>query len=286
MAREIWFVRVFRRRPRGAIFWKAILIVVLPFVVACSSVNDSRPRPVVTVPGSELRIGSYNVLAGTRDPKGTAAVIRKMGADLVALQEVAPEGAKLLDVELQRDFRHRYFSNGHGILSRFPIRNPRFERSERGINGFLFAEIDEPRGRVQIASLHLDPLRLWTTKDRLALPLQLLWKQAGIHRGELAQIERNLRPGPPTILMGDFNSADDTIPKALRQRGFTDSFAAVTPEADDTSTLHFRTLGMQFGRRIDYIFHDAAFTTVRSRVLPGHPSDHDAVVSVLAWKKR
>jgi endonuclease/exonuclease/phosphatase family metal-dependent hydrolase len=265
---------------------RAALLLLVPFsLVGEVPATPKSDRPAVAAEAGDVRIGTYNVLAGTRDPKGTAEVIRKLGADIVALQELAPEGAKLLDVELKDDFSHRYFSNGHGLLSRYPILDPRFERSERGINGFLFAEIDLPRGHLQIASMHLDPLRIWTTRQQLTLPLQLLWRQGDIHRAELAQVAKNLHPGLPTILLGDFNSASHTAPGQLRDEGYTDSFAAVTKKPDRTKTLHFRVVGINTGHRIDYIFHDKTFETISSRVFPGPPSDHDPVMSTLRWKK-
>ena len=205
-----------------------------------------------------------------------------MDADVVALQEVAPRSAVVLGKEFSRDYPHRYFSAGLGIMSRFPLRNPRFQRSRRGINGFLFAEIEHRGGRVQIANLHLDPLRIWTVQEKLTLPFQF-GRQRSIHRDELAQAFENLRRGVPTILLGDFNRASNAAIDKLREIGFTDSFAAFTPRADRIPTLHFSMLGFHSGRRVDFIFHDRTFYTDRSQVLSGQPSDHDAVVSRLRW---
>jgi endonuclease/exonuclease/phosphatase (EEP) superfamily protein YafD len=92
---------------------------------------------------------------------------------------------------------------------------------------------------VQIANLHLDPLRTWTIGQKLTLPFQLR-RQRDIHRNELAQVFENLRPGSPTILLGDFNRASDAAIDRLRELGFIDSFAVVTPGADRVPTLHFR----------------------------------------------
>lgn len=257
-------------------------------VVSCAS--DRQPKVVqlsrVTAKAPEIRVATYNVFTGTKDGPKTAEVIRRVNADVVMLQEIAPKGAVMLDQALKRDYRHRYFSNGLAILSRFPIRNPRFERSQVGINGFLFAEFDHPAGRIQVADLHLDPLRLWTKKDRWMLPMQILWKQGSVHRIELEQIKTHLRPDLPTVIAGDFNSVSNVAPKRLREMGFIDSFAAVTQRPDATPTLHFTMFGRPAGRRIDYIFHDQSFQTLESKVLSGGPSDHDLVVSVLRFNSQ
>jgi endonuclease/exonuclease/phosphatase family metal-dependent hydrolase len=241
----------------------------------------ARPHTHAEFP-SELRVGTYNVFIGTRDLTQTVSVPRRMNADVVALQEVAPRSAAILTRELSRDYPHCYFSAGLGIMSRYPLRNPRFQRSRLGINGFLLAEIHPRRGRVQIANLHLDPLRIWTIQQKLTLPFQV-GRQRKIHRKELTQAFENLRPGVPTILLGDFNRASDAAIDKLRRDGFTDSFAAVTAKPDRIPTLHFSVLGIRSGRRVDFIFHDRTFLTTRSRVLSGQPSDHDAVLSSLRW---
>jgi endonuclease/exonuclease/phosphatase (EEP) superfamily protein YafD len=265
--------------------------IVLLFAIAwlgaagCSTLPQktlARHHPHAAL-SSELRIGTYNVFIGTRDLARTVAVIRQMNADVVALQEVAPRSAVILGSEFSRDYPHRYFSAGLGLMSRFPLRRPRFQRSRRGINGFLLAEIDHRWGHLQIANLHLDPLRIWTIQEKLTLPFQL-GRQGNIHRDELAQAFENLRGDVPTILLGDFNRANDAAINRLREIGFVDSFAAVTPRPDRIPTLHYSMLGFRSGRRIDFIFHDGTFHTVSSQVLSGQPSDHDAVVSVLRFQ--
>lgn len=232
----------------------------------------------------ELRVGTYNVFVGSRNFPQTAAVIRKMDADVIALQEVLPGMALALHAEFKHDCPYRYFSSGLGFLSRIPLRNPRFQKSNKGINGFLFAEVDYRRQRIQIANLHLDPLRLWTFKDKLMLPFQFS-KQGKIHRDELGQIFQNLEHKVPIILLGDFNRASNASVDILGRSGFTDSFAVKQKRPDFVPTLHFSMFGVSFGRRIDYIFHSEAFHTTASLVISGRPSDHDAVVSVLTLSK-
>lgn len=234
---------------------------------------------------AEVRVATYNVFTGMHDTEQTAAVICKTNADIVALQEVAPQAAVMLDRALAADFKHRSFSNGLVILSRHPIRNTHFLRSEQGINGFLFAEIDHPQGRIQVANLHLDPIRTWTFCQKLTLPIQLLWQQGSIQRSEIAQVSESLQPDLPTIVLGDFNRVSDAATSKLHKLGFVDSFAAVTQKPDNTHTLHFSILGFQVGRRVDFIFHDRSFETTESHVVSGRPSDHDPVVSVLYYRR-
>ncbi|MES2982143.1 MAG: endonuclease/exonuclease/phosphatase family protein [Verrucomicrobiota bacterium] len=264
---------------------KVSLLVTLGVLLPACSIRS--PELAVNKPSGNqhsVRVSTYNVFTGAHDPLLTAKAIRQMHADVVMLQELSPQGAKLLDQALKVDFPHRHFSEGVAILSRFPLRNPRYEHSQHGINGYLFAEVQSPGGRFQVASLHLDPLHLWTTRDKWLLPMQLLWSQDCVHREEVRQIVSRLRPGIPTILAGDFNSVSGVPIRRLQELGYTDSFAMVNKHPEQTPTLHFKLFGFRTGRRIDYIFHDASFQTLQSQVLHGAPSDHDSVVSVLEWK--
>jgi len=273
------------RVGRCAIRWLevALLIALGGFEISCSSGVPPTSSAAPVHQSSRIRIGTYNAFTGTRDVPQTVKVIRRMDADVVALQELSPQGARLLDHSLKRYYPYRQFTEGVAILSRFPLRNPRYQHSQRGINGFLFAEVESPGGRFQVASLHLDPLHLWTARDKWSLLQQLLWGQGEIHRAEVKQITEALKPGMPTILAGDFNSASHAALDQLRKQGFTDSFAEVTPHPDRIPTLHFKLFGFSKGRRIDYILHSASFRTLQSQMIPGPPSDHDPVVSVLTW---
>ncbi len=261
------------------------LFMTLGFLLtACSSKPPEIPVNQPSLNTNSVRVGTYNVFTGTRDTALTVKAIRQMDADVVMLQELSPQGAKLLDKALEVDFPHRHFSEGVAILSRYPLRNPRYKRSQHGINGFLFAEVQSPGGRFQVASLHLDPLHLWKPREKWSLPMQLMWGQDYVHRREVEQIVHALRPGMPTILGGDFNSVSGAPIRQLQELGYTDSYAKVNKHPDQTPTLHFKLFGTKSGRRIDYILHDASFQTIQSQVFPGAPSDHDSVLSVLGWK--
>lgn len=280
--------------PKISRSWKICsLPLSLVLVMSCSSSGvpdrmlDAPPPPAIArgVP-PELRVGTYNIYFRTCELSETGAVLRKMNADVVALQEVSKECEPCFasDPLLAREYPYRHFSSGLGLLSRFPLHHVRHEHSRRGINGFLFAEIDHPkRGRVQLVNLHLDPLRLWSAKDLARLPFQLR-TQRDIQRDELTQVQARLKPGLPTILTGDFNRVTHDAVNKLKELGFTDSMAAVTRNPDNLSTLHFSLLGLKLGRRIDYVFHDRHFQTVQSQVFPGKPSDHDGLVSGMSWR--
>ena len=270
-----------KRRLRGLLF-----ALSLPVLLGCQSGpagslhHFATTAPVVT--SGELKVATYNIYFRTREVALTNAALKMADADVVALQEVTAESAQLLDRECCGNYPYRYFKCNLGLLSKYPLKNIHAERSNRGINGFIVADVMHPTGRVQVANLHLDPLHLWTAKDLAMLPLQFR-RQRDIQRAELLQAFGWLKPDVPTIITGDFNRVSNDAVFRLRELGFTDSLATVTQKPDTLSTLHFSMLGMKLGRRIDYIFHDSHFQTKYCEVLPGKPSDHDVLVSRLTW---
>ena len=287
MSFNLTFVsKIQKTRWRGLLqcFNNLLLVSLGIFMTACSSVSPEKPLRQFSQNSHSIRVGTYNVFTGAHDTARTVKAIRRMNADVLLLQELSPQGANSLDQALKLDFRYRHFTQGVAILSRYPLQNPRYEQSQHGINGFLFAEIHSPGGKFQVASLHLDPLRIWTTRDKWSLPMQLMGGQNDVHRREVIQIVKSLRPSMPSILGGDFNSVSAAPVRQLRKLGYTDSFAKVNQHPDQTPTLHFKLFGFQTGRRIDYILHDESFQTIESHILPGAPSDHDGVVSLLGWK--
>jgi endonuclease/exonuclease/phosphatase family metal-dependent hydrolase len=218
---------------------------------ACSDKPLLTPATLCPKHPKSLTIGTYNVFTGAHDALQTAKVIRSMHADIVVLQELSPKGVILMQDVLKKDFRYSHFSKGVAVLSRFPLKKPRYHQSLYGINGFLIAEVESPKGSLQIVSAHLDPLHLWTTRDKWSLPYQLLWGQSKIHRAEGRQIHAALDKKLPTILAGDFNSATPATIKQWKELGFIDSYAAVTPCSFQRDTLQFELLGINTGRRID-----------------------------------
>jgi endonuclease/exonuclease/phosphatase family metal-dependent hydrolase len=238
----------------------------------------------------QLRIATYNIFVGNTDLDRSVATILSHALDLVALQEVTPRQAELLDVKLAERFPYRFFprsshGGGVGFVSRVPLENARYLASERGYNGFAFAECTVGGESIQVANVHLDPIRAWTLAYALTVPWQLL-HQGAIHRQELAQVSAALRPRMATVVLGDLNAfASVAAPAELTRWGLVDSFAAARAEAARMPTHRAAIAGIPIGRRLDYIFHSAELRTVDSVLIPGEPSDHDMVVSTLELSK-
>lgn len=172
-------------------------------------------------PKDTLRVMSYNVFDGPRDPEGVAGTIRFHDPDLVALQEVTEEGARFLAQKLgfggvffrqEKDLRRgQRFINGKAVLSRFPLLDAYHhsfsiapeERARACDRRGDYGELNEDRG-ILGAELLLGQRRIEILNSHFALG------DAVINRENLIQLHafaHALRiKGFEIVLLGDFNT--------------------------------------------------------------------------------
>jgi endonuclease/exonuclease/phosphatase family metal-dependent hydrolase len=243
-------------------------------------------------PAGRLAVLTYNIQIGTGmdkkvDLARTAAVIRSVAADLVALEEVDHKSRRtagvLQDVELARlTGMHLIFGKasdregidqdggdyGNAILSRFPIKSsqnralPNTPGVER--RAVLEVEIDWPRPSgaslpLRFLAAHFDNA---SEADRVASAKML---------NDLA----TSRPNMPTIFAGDLNSAPDAEPvKILSQQWSLTSGELSTYPANAPR------------RQIDYVFFRPAraWKVVEVKVADeAMASDHRPVLAILEY---
>ncbi len=237
------------------------------------------------------------------------STLRALDADVIALQEVWDDDTANLAEELgaaldrtvvyRESERREGLGFGNAILSRWPVarsgwrRLPGQEESGEG-RAVLFAEIEGPRGPIQVFTAHLN------------------WKlqHSHIRQQQVSEIARFVdAEGPrdyPPILCGDFNA--DPMSEEIRMlTGFTTCpvegvvFSDAWRVAGDGSAgftwdneNEFTWLDFEPDRRIDYIFVGMAGARGAGHVvdckLAGDapvdgiwPSDHIAVVAELRY---
>lgn len=113
----------------------ALLVLAGLLAVAACGRRAPSPRP------AGIRVLTNTVYIGNTDLPATAALIRTIGADIVALQETTPALAAVLRAELAADYPYMDFhvgpqANGPGVLARTPPSDARYIPSQTGMNGF------------------------------------------------------------------------------------------------------------------------------------------------------
>jgi endonuclease/exonuclease/phosphatase family metal-dependent hydrolase len=267
---------------------RAVVLVALTALAECATF---RSHPSV----STLRVMSYNIQAGAGHLDSTAAAIRVLAPDIVALQEVdvhwsersrfadqATELGRLLG--MQARFAHIYMvasppaaprEFGVALLSRFPIvkwRNDRLTRLSTQdstamptpMPGLLEAAIEVNGQRVRFFTTHLD----YRADPR-------------VRADQVHEMVRYLGEfGGPTIVAGDLNAPPDA---AELQPLFQALHDAWPPSAGPGLTYPAE----HPVKRIDYVLVSRQFV-VRSASVPATlASDHrPVVVDLLIAKPR
>jgi endonuclease/exonuclease/phosphatase (EEP) superfamily protein YafD len=239
-----------------------------------------RFEPYATQSGDTLDVMTFNLGLYLSQPEQIVAVIASEKADIVGVQEMTPAAAN----QLRELYPYRVLEPGMettGLLSQYPILRSEWFEPKRGGRAYLHAVVDWNGVELNVFVVHpLPPGLLWY-KDTL-LPIGL--KEAGLQHEITDIVQRASVVEGPVLIMGDFNTSDQTR-----------AYASVAQEYRDA----YREAGWGFGFtfpyrlqvgdirapgplvRVDYIFHSDDLFTERAKVGCGGGSDHCYLVARL-----
>jgi endonuclease/exonuclease/phosphatase family metal-dependent hydrolase len=261
----------------------------------------------------EFRVLTWNILHGGRadgedvGPQRVIDIIRKSGADIVALQETYGSGA-FLSKELQYAFHPR--GSNVSLLSRYPVIEDISVYEEFNCVGALIQLPDGTRVAAYSVWLPYDN-EIWEQGTRTpgdAEQIQGACRSSAIKinliRAEISKRLSNKRyANVPIILAGDFNSmshldytqvARDQYHTVIRgetsrslvDHGWRDSYRENHPSI---RRVNDRTWSPRHSKqeqdRIDFIYYKGnSIRATESKIIDSHPvkfpSDHAAVLSV------
>ena len=244
------------------------------------------PRDSPALPdGLALTVATYNVKGSVSDPQRVTAVIARLDADVIALQELGPDQAESLAAALADGYPYQALYpllpvHGVGILSHYPIRDEEVIRPFPDSMLTLRATLDVDGTAITVYVAHPPP------------PRHILLPVTYDHSRRDAEVtilrERYLaRETGPLIVVGDFNMSDQS-----------DAYRQLDALLDDSFREAGRGLGFTFPDqlwsrqrlfplllRIDYIWHNAHFAARHAHVGDDSgTSDHRPVVAELILK--
>lgn len=217
--------------------------------------------------GTTLTVMTANMLRGGADPATIVALVGRYDVDVLALQELTPEGARRLDAAglrqllPRRAFEARPGAAGTGIAADRRLEDVG-DLTVRGVAAQPEATIRVGSRDLRITAVHPVPP---VNREREAI-----WRRglAALPRGDAASATR------PAILVGDFNATLDHRPfRDVLATGWTDA-ADATGDGWKPTWRQPRFLPLT----IDHVLTSAGVRAVATSVHPLPRSDHRAVV--------
>jgi endonuclease/exonuclease/phosphatase family metal-dependent hydrolase len=232
-----------------------------------------------------LTVMTYNVGAGLADPSRLVDVLRRSGADMIGLQELAPEQGAALADQLREEYPHQVLHPigipGKGIISRFPVQETELLELHPG-RPDLQAAVEAPGGVLTVIVAHPPPPRFGRNRVH----------QTALTDQQIAEIAAVATRGYPAVLLTDFNRVGwQSAYRQLRNLGLIDAFGAAGQGLGftlPTRLSHLAYRGHPLGEvalppllRVDYVWHTAHFRTMRSWIGGNAGSDHLPVLATL-----
>lgn len=280
---------------RQITYWPALFLPTVLFLYLYGALFVPRSIPAYQSDPPPLRLMTFNIL-GSSHREATAKVLLAEGLpDIVTLQELTPLMRRLLlktvgDAYPYHDFDSTAGHGGLGILSRYPLKR---------VASDLVIDLSCRQYQVTVDAMH--HLRLYnchpesTNLRHLASAWPTLIQQIQDTFRRRTLLAQRLVQGiqahdEPTIVMGDFNTTDQSeayqelrqvLGDAQRAAGW--GFGHTYPSGPG----RFRSIPILPRQlRIDMILYTADFVALRSAVGTRHgESDHMPFTATLGWRR-
>jgi endonuclease/exonuclease/phosphatase family metal-dependent hydrolase len=232
-----------------------------------------------------LTVMTYNVGAGLAGPLRLVEVLRQSNADIIGLQELAPEQGAAIHQLLREDYPYQVLHAtgvpGKGLISRFPVHETEWLELHPN-RPDLQATVHAPGGDCTVIVAHPPPPRLG--RNRL--------RHSALTNEQIANIAAVATRGHPAVLLTDFNRVGwQAAYRQLQQSGLIDAFGAAGRGMGftlPTRLSHLAYRGHPLGEvplppllRVDYVWHTEHFRTLSSWIGGNAGSDHLPVLAEL-----
>lgn len=274
-------VAVLARRWR-ALAWLGVPILAWIWIYGTAFLP---PADVATTAPADLRVVSYNTYVATPDASHVVDLVAETDPDIVLLVEVFPSRQAELEDAFAATLPHTTTVQSQGVggvmvASRHPIVAVDPVPAVEGARSSVRVVVDVDGVAVQVVPVHLrSPCVACgdSVADRLTL-------EGRSRQAEMAAVLAVLDPGMPTIVGGDFNSTERSLPyRELAGAGFDDPQRAVGQGPGFTWPVGNDVLPVPVVR-IDWLM-SRDLEPVAAWVAPAGPSDHHPVVATFRFEE-
>ena len=223
-----------------------------------------------------LKVMTYNINLAPSSPHQIAEDIKRVDADIVAIQELTHFVAEIFEQELADQYPYRAFHpvnsfHGQGVMSKYPIISDEYwhiylghQRVGIDINGM----------EVTLYSVH--PVHHLVRSRNFDIRYRT--EEVNVFLDKAAQ------DTTPILIMGDMNMTDQSGDYQRITQTYHDSYREVGYGMGTTFPENKELLPPLV--RIDYVFHSDEFTALEANVLRSSGgSDHRPLVVKLALEK-
>jgi vancomycin resistance protein VanJ len=270
-----------RRWKRAALY--AVPVLAFAWLYGALFLPRLSPTPGCP-PGSAgcrtLRVMTFNIASGQAPERRIADAIRAADADVIALNEVYAFEPDELGQDILEEYPYRVFYQdvitGKGLLSRYPIVEESGKFRIATVGTYLTATLDVDGQPLHIMICH--PARPWFQRS---FGYQY-WPGT---TEDFETIARMASDGSPTVMLGDFNSTDQTpYYHIIASAGLTDVYREAGWGLGSTFPAYnsyWPYVPPLF--RIDFIFVSDQFAVQRAWTGPDGGSDHLPLSADLVW---
>ena len=248
----------------------------------------STPRNLVDQP--TLTMMTYNVLAWHDHYEPILDTIQAENPDIVFLQELNTNLAKILEQELIETYPHQELvpadnPTGIGVISKYPIRSTGEDLPHRWLGGPQVLQLEWNDQLHLIVNLHM-----FSTNG--IFPLNQAENSFRIREQQARLIEDLAHRSDSVIMAGDFNTSPNSeayriiiseLTDAFRQVGFGLGHTFPGSDIPESDRPHIGDWYVpRWLSRIDYVFYSDDWTaiSIRTAKIDG-VSDHRGVLAVL-----
>lgn len=238
-----------------------------------------RASPIPAPETADLRVATYNILAGKLGLDGVVTALRSFDADLIALQEVDRRTRRSGHVDQPRVLAdalgmhvgfatHRRYGGGEigvALLSKHPLSEVETLELPGGELSALQAEVVVADAPVRVFVVHFHP-----TDPRDPPARQARMDAMRRREAEAVLLHATARRGP-TIVLGDFNARSSGPEYGM----FSDHLTDACPDGRATWPASLPLV------RIDYVWTSPQLARVACLDLAPAASDHRPVVADL-----
>ncbi|MGC9395940.1 MAG: endonuclease/exonuclease/phosphatase family protein [Anaerolineae bacterium] len=273
-------------------YWRSVLVPLVIFLFLYGELL--LPNAPVRA-GDPMTVMTFNIWGGSQSSETARVIVENGSPDLVALQEVTPDMAGVLLEEIGDLYPYRLLAaegtyRGMAVLSRFPLTeietphlaHPWWEvqvmRVEADAGAFILYNV-HPHATNILVYIEEGTAMAAEVRSSMAIRQQLV---------ETLVTDFSHRDGP-IVVVGDFNSTDQSDVYALMQKHLIDAYRASGWGFGHTFPAYagsFRGIPIfPLQMRLDMVFISEDFRATRAWVSRTYgESDHRPLLTELVWR--